>query len=704
MTTAVAPTPLPSGAVRPPAPPELTEPQLYVQRELSLLEFNRRVLAQAADPGVPLLERLRFLTICNTNLDEFFEIRVAGLKEQLSYASAQTGPDGLAPADALARIGESAHALVADQYRLLNTVLFPELAGERVRVLRRSDWSEPQAAFAHEYFRREVLPVLTPMGLDPAHPFPRVTNKALTFLVTMGGRDAFGREGGYAVVRVPRALPRLVRIGGGGWDFALLSAIIHAHVAELFPGMEVLGCHQFRVTRDSDLWIDDEEVDDLRFALMGELAHRRYGVAVRLEVAETCPAEIREFLLGQFQLGLPDLYVVDGPVNLHRLSELYATIDRPDLKYPPFAPGMSELASGSLDLFDAIKKGDLLLHHPFQSIGPVLELLRQATVDRDVLAIKMCLYRTGETSPVADALIAAARAEKEVTAVIELRARFDEEANIDLANRLQEAGVNVAYGVVGYKTHAKMLLVVRREGPVLRRYVHLGTGNYHLTTARTYTDLGLLTAHEGLAEDVHQVFMQLTGLGRTRPLSYLLESPFTLHEGILRLIEEEAEHARAGRPARIIAKINALNDPRTIQALYRASQAGVQIDLIIRGACALRPGIPGISKTIRVRSIVGRFLEHSRAFYFGGAGQPRVYCASADWMERNFLRRVEVCFPVLDPQLAARVVDECLTTYLEDNQRAWEMQADGSYLPVRSGDDPPRSAQQRLLVKLREKG
>ena len=689
-----------------PGPEErLNDPRNYINRELSHLEFNRRVLAQALNTAVPLLERVRFLCIASTNLDEFFEIRVAGVKQQIELGMAQPDADGSTPQEVLQRIAQAAHQLVGEQYRVLNEVLLPTLEEAGIRILRRETWTPEQSAWLEEYYLREVLPVLTPVGMDPAHPFPRVLNKGLCVIVSLEGEDAYHRSGGMAVVQVPRALPRLIALPGklvptGQACFVLLSSIIHAHVDRLFPGMRIVGCHQFRVTRNSDLWVDEEEVDDLLRALKGELPQRKFGDPVRLEVAETCPPETVQFLLDQFGLGQGDLFTVNGPVNLHRLAALYELIDRPDLKYPVFIPGTPRRWQAARDPFEAIRGGDILLHHPYESFSPVLELLRQAASDPDVLAIKQTLYRIGTQSPVADALIEAARAGKEVTAVIELRARFDEAANIELATRLQEVGANVAYGIVGMKTHAKLLMVVRKEAGQLRRYVHAGTGNYHAGTTRAYTDLSLLTCDPRIGEDVHRLFQQLTGLGRAPELRHLWHSPFTLEDEVVRLLDEEAARARRGEPARVVARMNALSEPAVIRALYRASQAGVPIDLVVRGTCCLRPGVPGLSETIRVRSVVGRFLEHSRVFFFHAGGEQRTYCSSADWMERNLHRRVEVAFPLLDPELKARAVDEALGTYLNDNAQAWELQPDGSYRPCPDDGRERCAAQEVLLARL----
>jgi polyphosphate kinase len=681
--------------------PDLKHPDLYINRELSQLEFNRRVLAQAKDDGVPLLERLRFLCIASSNLDEFFEIRVSGLKQQVDYGSMQRGPDNLSAAEQLKRIAEVAHELVNEHYRVLNEILLPRLAREGIRFLKRSEWNTRQSSWIKRFFSGELYPVLSPIGLDPAHPFPRVLNKSLNFIVSMEGKDAFGRNTGVAIVQAPRALPRIISIPAsvaeGPHDFVFLSSIIHAYVDDLFPGMKATGCYQFRVTRNSDLFVDDEEVDDLKRALEGELTSRRFGDAVRLEVADECPREMVDFLRQQFELTEDDVYPCKGPVNLTRLLAVPDLVDRPELKYPGFTPGLPPRLAGKTDILEVIRKGDILLHHPFQSFAPVVEFVQQAATDPDVLSIKQTLYRTGSDSGIVKSLIDAARAGKEVTVVIELRARFDEQANIGLAEELQEAGAHVVYGVVGHKTHAKLILVVRREGGQLRRYVHIGTGNYHARTARVYTDYGLLTCDAAIGEDAQKIFHQLTALGRASKLKKLLQSPFTLHRTMLDCIYREAENARKGDTAIIIAKMNALIEPQIIHALYEASQAGVKVDLIVRGICALRPGIAGVSNNITVRSIVGRFLEHTRVFYFYSGGEELVYCASADWMGRNFFNRIETAFPIEDKRTKKRVIAESLINYLQDNAQAWVLQADGTYRQLTPGQHKVRSAQQRLL-------
>jgi polyphosphate kinase len=679
--------------------------QHFLNRELGQLEFNRRVLAQAEDPGVPLLERLKYLCIVSSNLDEFFEIRVAGLKEQINLSGVPAGPDGMDARETLKRVREQAHQLIERQYRVLNNDLLPALEQEGIRFLRRTLWTEAQRAWVKEFFFSEVMPVLTPIGLDPAHPFPRVLNKSLNFTVELQGKDAFGRNSARAIVQAPRVLPRTIpmprEISGCEHGFVFLSSILHAHVGELFGGMEVLNCHQFRVTRNSNLFVDEEEVKNLRTSLQGELPHRHFGNAVRLEVTNNCTPQIAEFLLRQFMLEPGDLYRVDGPVNLVRLMGIPDQVDRSDLKFPAFSPGVPGLLQKKgADMFKVIRKGDILLHHPFQSFKPIIDFIQQAAADPKVVAIKQTVYRTGVDSALMEALIAATRAGKEVTVVVELLARFDEEANINWASRLEEAGAHVVYGVVGHKTHAKMLMVVRREEGGLRRYVHLGTGNYHPRTARLYTDFGLFTSEEGICSDVNQVFGQLTGLGKAGKLRHLWQSPFTLHSQILQEIQNETRLAKAGKTAHIIAKMNALLEPEIISALYEASCAGVKVELIVRGVCALRPGVPGLSENIRVRSVIGRFLEHTRVFYFRNNLAHDVYLASADWMDRNFFRRIEVCFPLLDKKLKKRVIEEGLKVYLQDNCLAWDMDRDGGYRRKAARRTAPKNSQSMLLQEL----
>ena len=680
--------------------PDLKASQHYINRELSFLEFNQRVLAQAFDESVPLLERLRFLCISSSNLDEFFEIRVAGLKQLLELGSGQFATDTLSLQEQVAAIHQRAMRLCNEQYRCLNDVLMPALHKQGISLQGRSAWSPAAEQWLERYFENEIEPVLSPLGLDPARPFPRIQNKSLNFIVRLRGKDAFGRDSEHAIVQAPRSLPRVVPVPSEGPErtLMLLSVIVHTFVQKLFAGIEVLGCYQFRVTRNSDLFVDEEEIDDLRRALEGELAHRRYGAAVRLETSSDCPDDMVRFLLEQFSLTDVDMYRMPGPVNLNRLSAIYDLVQRPDLKYPIFTPGLPKRLAAGSDMFAVIRQNDVLLHHPYQSFAPVMDFVRLAAADSHVLAIKQTLYRAGHESPVVDALVAAANAGKDVTVIVELRARFDEEANIELSNRLQEAGAHVMYGVVGYKTHAKVTMVVRREPGGIRRYCHLGTGNYHPKTARAYTDYGILTCNDEIGQDVHELFLQLTSLTQTPKLNRLIQSPFGMHDAVISKLAREAAHGRAGRPARVIAKMNALVEPQAIEALYRASCAGVKVDLIIRGVCALRPGVPGVSENITVRSIVGRFLEHSRVFYFENGGEPEMYCASADWMERNFFRRVEIAFPIQRDRHRERILQD-LDLCLRDNTQAWEVQSDGSYRRItRKPDERPISAQNELLA------
>lgn len=687
---------------------DLDDPSLYLNRELAQIEFNARVLAQSRDVDVPLLERLRFLTITSTNMDEFYEVRVGGVKQRIAADSVKTGPDGLPPTAVMERISVRAHELVQEQYQVLNDDLLPALEAEGIRLLRRSEWTPAQQAWIADYFAQQVAPLLSPVALDPAHPFPSIINKALCFVVALDGKDAYGRSASVAVLQLPRVLPRVLQLPSelaGSCDFVLISSVIHACVADLFPGMRIRSCHQFRITRDSDLWVDEEEMVDLLDALKGELPGRRYGDAVRLEVADNCPPETAALLLAEVGLGPNDLFTVNGPVNMHRLAHLIDAIDRPDLKWPPFTPGAPLRRDASRSIFEIVRERDILLHHPFESFNPVIELLHAAARDPKVLAIKQTLYRTGGGSPIIEELVEAARNGKEVTVVVELMARFDEAANIEGAVRLRDAGASVVYGIVGYKCHAKMLMVVRKESGKLRRYVHLGTGNYHHRTAKLYTDFGYLTSNPSIGEDVHTVFMQLTSVGKAEELGQMLQSPFTLLRELVAMIGFEADEARAGRPARIVARMNSLSEPTVMKALYEAGQAGVQIDLLVRGVCCIRPGVPGLSDTISIRSVVGRFLEHSRAFCFHHAGEELVYLASADWMPRNLLRRVELAFPIKDKDLKHRVYQEGLKVYLKDNRQGWTMQADGSYEPDRPAPgEPVRRAQQRLLARLSEVG
>ncbi|MEL0636680.1 polyphosphate kinase 1 [Marinomonas sp. TI.3.20] len=683
---------------------DLADPELYFNRELSHLQFNARVLEQAMDENHPILNRLTFLCIFSSNMDEFFEIRVAGLKSQLEYSREKNGPDGMHPKKVLSLISEQAHKLVRRQYRILNDIIFPKLTAEDVKFIRRSVWNEKQATWAKRYFRDNVLPIISPIGLDPAHPFPRLANKTFNFVVELEGRDAFGRENGLAIVPAPSSLPRLVKmpddVSEGGDNLVFLSSIIHAHADQLFPGMTVKGCFQFRLTRNADLEVDSDDIGvDLAGALRTELQSRHYGSSVRLEIADNCPTHIIDSLLKQFDLETQDLYKTDGPVNLSRLMAVLELVDRPDLMYPPFSPGLPRKLASSGGIFEAIRQRDYLLMHPFESFAPVIDFLSDAAKDPYVVAIRQTLYRTGARSPIANALVEAARNGKEVTVVIELRARFDEAENLALASRLQDAGAIVVYGVVRHKTHAKMILIVRREGTELTRYVHLGTGNYHAGNARLYTDYSFLTCDKEIGDDVHRVFQQLTGMSKELKVKKLLHAPFTLRDRLLDMINREAENAQKGDPSRIIIKVNSLTEQRLVQALYKASQAGVKIDLIVRGICTLRPGIKGISSNIRVRSIIGRFLEHTRVYYFYNNRNPQVYLSSADGMDRNLNNRIEVAFPLQDLKLSRRVKKE-LELYLADNTQSWVLQSDGSYQLSKPRKGEYRSAQRTLLSDL----
>ncbi|QQN38600.1 polyphosphate kinase 1 [Acinetobacter sp. CS-2] len=683
-----------------PAQIEYTYNDRYINRELSILDFHLRVLEQAVDPLHPLLDRMNFLLIFSRNLDEFFEIRVAGVMEQLDLGNESRSPDGLTPKQVLDIISKTTHEAIDRQYRILNEQILPKLREEDICFLRRGELTPAQSAWIKKYFQEQVAPVLTPISLDPAHPFPRLVNKSLNFIVTLEGKDAFGRQIDLAVVPAPRSLPRVVRLPdeltGGKEHHVMLSAIIHEHVSDLFPGMTATGCYQFRVTRNADLALN-EDVEDLAKALKGELNSRRFGRAVRLEVTHNCPKHIYDYLLDEFDLEEEQLYKVDGPVNLARLL---SNFKRPHLRYDSHTPIIPKVLRKSENIFSAMQKQDILLHHPFESFAPVINLLREAARDPQVLAIKQTLYRSGPDSEIVQVLAEAARNGKEVTAVIELRARFDEESNIEVANVLQEAGAVVVYGIVGYKTHAKMILVVRRENNKLVRYVHLGTGNYHAGNARIYTDYGLLTTDKELCEDVHRIFQELTGMGKMAKLKKLLHAPFTLHAQLINFIDDEIANAKAGKPAQIIVKVNALTEMQLINKLYEASQTGVQIDLIIRSICCLRPGLPDLSENIRVRSIVGRFLEHTRVYYFLNGGDSRIYCSSADWMDRNLFNRVEACFPIEDAALKKRIYQQGLLNYLKDNQQAWLLQSDGTWLRAQVAEGQEAHNAQRILLEM----
>lgn len=662
-----------------------------INRELGLLRFNERVLDLAADQSVPLLERLRYLCISASNLDEFFEVRVAGTRQKVLAGVESAGIDGRSPAQELSTLTERAHQLVNRQYDLLNETLLPKLASEDIKFFRRSNWPHEISGWVKNLFEQDIAPVLSPLGLDPSHPFPRLMNKSLNFIIELEGDDAFGREPGYALLRVPRSLPRVIpvpkSIGGAEHGFVFLSSVIHTHVNQLFKGMTPTGIFQFKVTRNSDLYVSEEDVANLKRAVENELLQRSFGQAVRLEIDEGCTPTVVKYLQKQYKLKDDEVYRVCGPVNLNRLIAIPDQIDRPDLKFTAFRPAIKSYLNDDRNIFDVIsQQAPLVVHHPYESYLPVTELVRQAALDPDVLAIKQTLYRTGHESIIVEHLTEASRRGKDVTVVIELLARFDEEANLSLATQLQEAGIQVVYGVVGYKTHAKMLLVIRREKAGLNRYVHVGTGNYHTATARTYTDISLLTDDSKIADDVNKVFQQLTGLGETPDLDSLIQAPFTLHKFIIEKISDEIQIAKNGGEGRIIARMNSLVDPGVVNALYRASQAGVKIDLIVRGICVLVPQAPGLSENIRVISVLGRFLEHSRVFYFGGKSNNKenkrskesLFISSADWMPRNFFKRVEIAVPVKGEALK-RIKRECLDMYLQDNSSSWAMLPSGEY-------------------------
>ncbi len=667
-----------------------------LNRESAILDFNRRVLAQARRADVPLLERLRYLTIVSSNLDEFFEVRFA------DYLEASRSPHTTVSSADVRAVVTAAHALIDEQYRVFNDELMPALQRRGLVVLNHAVRDAAQRKWVARFFEQQVRPLLVPVGLDPSHPFPQVANKSLNFICRLGGRDAFGRENLIAIVKVPRALPRVIRLPDalcpGKQAYVLLTSVIRAHLAELFPGRTVESFSQFRVTRDSDLDVDEDEVTNLRQALRTGLSTRHYGQAIRLEVVNTCPQALSSFLLTQFGLSEDALFRVNGPVNLGRLTELVDQAAADDLRFPPFEPAWPKrrLPPGR-SIFDALRQGDLLLHHPFESFDPVVQFLREAVDDPDVLAIKQTIYRTGAKSVLMELLIEAARRGKDVMCVVELKARFDEEANINWAERLEAVGAQVVYGIVGLKTHAKLLLVTRREGKKLQRYVHLSTGNYNPRTAELYTDVGYLTCDAGLTLDADAVFLQLASQVKLKAPRHLVTAPFVLHRRLLAHIHQVAQAARQRAPARIVAKINALTDPALIHALVAAGQAGAKIDLIVRGACMLPPGVPGLTGRIRVRSVVGRFLEHTRVLYFrwgDGDDGEALYLSSADWMTRNMLGRIELAWPVRDRALRQRVIDECLVPYLHDTLDAWSLAADGQYTRV---GNHGVSAQQALM-------
>ncbi|CAB4244131.1 Polyphosphate kinase [Methylacidimicrobium sp. AP8] len=664
-------------------------PAYFINRELSWLEFNSRVLEEAADPTQPLLERLRFLCIFSSNLDEFFEIRVAGIKQQVENQSDQTGPDGLSPEEVFDAIQRRAHQLVARQYEIWRGEVEPLLRKNGIELCQRDDLTAEERSWAERYFTDEVLPVLTPLAVDPSHPFPQVTNKSFNLIVTLR-RPVSAHLADFEIVQVPHSLPRLLTLPGSGqgrYRFIQIKEVIALFLGSLFPGDEISDINAFRVTRNSDLYIDDEEAENLLETVEEELRKRNRGNAVRLEIEESCAPQMEEFLLKALRLTKEDSYRHFEPLSFLHLLPICAHEAFPHLRDRPWTPVIPKDLASHSDLFELLRRRDVLLHHPFESFGIVVDLVRRAAVDPAVLAIRITLYRTGGDSPIVRALMHAAENGKQVIALVEIKARFDEANNIIWARQLEEAGVHVVYGLLGLKTHCKMLEIIRRDSDRIRLYVQLGTGNYHVGTARLYTDLSLLTTRDDLTKEVGTLFNILTGLSRFHGIRKLLVAPFRMAEEFQERIAAETEFARQGKPARIIAKMNALVDPEIIKALYRASAAGVRIDLIVRGICCLRPGLPGVSEHIRVVSIVGRFLEHSRIFYFENGGDPKIYLSSADWMPRNLYRRIEVAFPVEDPEIKKRLKDEILETYLADCVKARVLQPDGTYLRLKPAPD-----------------
>lgn len=684
---------------------DLDNTDFYINREFSLLAFNERVLDLAKDPSKPLLERLRFLCICSGNLDEFFEIRVAGLKEKIAAASSKVGIDGRHPEDVFNELAHRTHLLIEAIYSTYNQQLIPSLKAEHIHFYNENEWTDDIRLWTKHYFNHEIKPIISPIALDPSHPLPRLFNKSLNFIVSLSGKDAFDRNIDYAVVHAPRSIPRMIRLPSELSEeadcFVYLSSIIKTHIHLLFPGMEINGCYAFRLTRNSDLLVREEATEDLAAAVQRELFSRHYGHVVRLEIDEQCPDIITEFIQQKYQLHYDDTYHCDGPVNLQRHINVIDHIKRPDLKYPCLTPVFPHIQKSEPNLFNVLDKQDILLHHPYESFDMVIDFVRQAAADPKVYAIKQTLYRTPDESVMVQSLVDAARSGKEVTAVIELRARFDEESNLRLANQLHEAGVLVLYGVVGFKTHAKMTLIVRHANGRLKSYVHLSTGNYHEETTKRYTDLGLLTASPVITADVQSIFQQLTGLGRAAKLKAIWHAPFTLDKHLLQLIEECQHHATEGMSCEIFIKVNALTDKTIIQALYRASQAGVKITLVVRGICCLKPGIKDVSNHIRVVSIMGRFLEHHRVYYFKRGDEEQYYCASADLMERNLYHRIEVMFPILDEHCQKRIKCEIINNYQKDNTDAWELKSDGHYKKL---TQQTHSAQEMLLERFNAEG
>lgn len=680
--------------------------ELYFNRDLSALAFINRVFSLSKDKNIPLLERLRFLFITASLLDEFFEIRIANLKAKLADEKDLTQPTASFISPLLIEISEKVHVLVNDMYNEFNEHLIPELAKHHVIFIQDINHNNAIAKWVKRYFEQNIHPILSPIGIDISHPFPRLINKNLNFAVLLKGKDAFGRNSGLAVLNAPRTLPRIIQLpspfNNKGYVFIPLTTIIKTYAAQLFPGMKIINISQFRLTRNSDIYLEETRLTDLASALRTELYARRFGSVTRLEVEKDCPADIINFLLSKHQLSTYDVYHCNGPVNLSKYSVLFDMVHLPSLRYPSFKSTIPSSLAHTQDVFETLRKNDVLLHHPFESFTAIVDFIHKASLDPNVLAIKQTLYRTDFNSHIVQSLIEAARAGKEVTVIIELRARFDEASNLELANKLQEAGALVIYGVIGFKTHAKMTLIIRRENKSIQRYAHLSTGNYHEHTAELYTDFGLLTSHPLITMDIQHLFQLLTGMGKKIKFHALLPSPFKLHKKLLKLIHKEKKLAMLGRPASIIMKVNALTDSSIIQALYDASQKGVKIDLIVRGMCCLKPGIVGLSENIQVRSIVGRFLEHARIYYFHNDGKELLYCSSADMMERNLYHRVEVCFPILNPTLAQRVKQEGLMMYLKDHTDAWVLDKSGLYNKVLPKHGVEQSAQS-MLTQLHSK-
>src|SRR3984893_18310034 len=684
-----------------------SDPGNLINRELTWLKFNRRVLEEAQDATQPLVERVKFLTIFSSNLDEFFEIRVAGIKQQIESETSDVGPDGMSPTEIFNNIHRIVGEQVTTQYALWNDELQPELAKQGIRIRDVTTLSAKRAAWAQRYFQEEVFPMLTPLAVDASHPFPQLLNKSHNLLVR--AKTQRGGEPLHAMVQVPGVVPRLILMPRGKgedepWDYIYLASLIKQHIGELFPGLILEGVHAFRVTRNSDLYIDEEEAENLLRTIEQELRRSSRGDAVRLEVETDCPKDFRDLLLEFFELTEADVYKADGPLSMTHLTPLITNDAFAKLKDRPFQPGRDPALPPHADIFEVLRRQDVLLHHPYDSFDPIVDLIEEAAQDPQVLAIKITLYRTSGDSPIVEALIEAANAGKQVTAIVELRARFDEAVNIQWARRLEEAGAHVIYGVVGLKTHCKALLVVRRDADRIRHYVHLGTGNYNPRTARIYTDWSFLTAEPQLTEEVGIVFNTLTGLAAYPGLKKLMVAPFDLKKRLIAMIERERDHARADKPARIVAKLNSLVDQEIIEKLYEASCEDVTIDLIVRGICCLRPKIPGLSENIRVISIVGRFLEHSRIYHFANAGAPEILLSSADWMPRNFLRRVEVAFPIENPALRDNIINEVLPRFLNDRVKARELQPDGSYRRLKpEGPEARAQAQWHFRERSRER-